>query len=103
MNQVRKLIKYLYGIKHTSRQWYKKLASLTIHQVYKHATLYHSLFDKRKYSSFTIFIVYVDDVILTNNSISEFQHMRNDLHQEFKIKDLDTLKYFLSLEVAHSK
>jgi hypothetical protein len=47
-------------------------------------------------------LVYVDDIILAGNSLSEFNIIKNVLHQAFKIKDLGTLKYFLGLEVAHS-
>lgn len=45
----------------------------------------------------------MDDVILTGNSIAEFTRIKAILDSNFKIKDLGTLKYFLGLEVAHSK
>nr|ABD32757.1 Integrase, catalytic region [Medicago truncatula] len=63
----------------------------------------HSLFTKSSSSTFTILLVYVDDIILAGNSLSEFQNIKDILHQSFKIKDLGQLKYFLGLEVAHSK
>jgi hypothetical protein len=45
----------------------------------------------------------VDDIILAGNTLAEFQHIKSILHSSFKIKDLGQLKYFLGLEVAHSK
>jgi len=45
----------------------------------------------------------VDDIILAGNSLYEFQHIKSILHSSFKINDLGQLKYFLGLEVAHSK
>jgi len=63
----------------------------------------HSLFVKKTSSSFTILLVYVDDIILACNSLSEFTHIKSVLDSLFKIKDLDQLKYFLGIEVAHSK
>jgi len=42
-------------------------------------------------------------LILAGNSLTEITFIMNVLHQAFKIKDLGTLKYFLRLEVAHSK
>lgn len=46
---------------------------------------------------------YVDDVILVGSSLSEFQYIKTVLHDSFQIKDLGQLKYFLGLEIAHSK
>jgi len=102
-NQVCKLLKSLYGLKQASRKWYEKLTSILIQQNYTHASANHSLFTKHTDTYFTILLVYVDDIILAGNSLSEFQHIKSILHYSFKIKDLGQLKYFLDLEVAHSK
>jgi hypothetical protein len=81
----------------------KLIKSLLIAQGFKQANSDHSLFTKSSSESFTILLVYVDDIILAGNSLSEFQYIKDILHSSFKIKDLGQLKYFLGLEVAHSK
>ncbi|KAK2459095.1 putative mitochondrial protein [Trifolium repens] len=101
-NQVCKLVKSIYGLKQASRKWYEKLTSLLLSHNYKQAASDHSMFTKQTASTFTILLVYVDDIILAGNSLSEFVHIKTVLHSAFKIKDLGLLKYFLGLEVAHS-
>lgn len=63
----------------------------------------HSLFTKSSSDTFTIILVYVDDIILAGNSMYEFTNVKSILHASFKIKDLGQLKYYLGLEVAHSQ
>ena len=46
--------------------------------------------------------MYVDDIILVRNTLTEFASIKKMLDEKIKIKDLDLLKYFLGLEVAHS-
>jgi len=70
---------------------------------YVQASSDHSLFLKKTDQSFTVLPVYVDDIILTGDSLSEFHHIKSILDDLFKIKDLGQLKYFLGIEVAHSK
>jgi hypothetical protein len=101
-NQVCKLHKSLYGLKQASRKWYERLTSVLIINGYKQASSDHSLFLKSTSSSFTILLVYVDDVILAGNSLEEFKSIKHILHNTFQIKDLGILKYFLGIEVAHS-
>lgn len=40
--------------------------------------------------------------MLTSNFVDGLTHIKQVLHFHFRIKDLDTLKYFLGLEVAYS-
>jgi hypothetical protein len=47
--------------------------------------------------------VYVDDIVLTGNDDGEIQNLKHLLANEFEIKDLGSLKYFLGIEVARSK
>ena len=102
-NQVYKLPKSLYGLKQASMKWYEKLTGLLLNNGYQQATSDDSLFTKKASDSFTILLVYVDDIILTGDSLTEITFIKNVLNQAFKIKYLGTLKYFLGLEVAHSQ
>ena len=72
-------------------------------QHYIQASSDHSLFIKKSSNSFTVLLVYVDDIILAGTSLLEFQHIKSILDTSFKIKDLGQLKCFLGIEVAHSK
>jgi hypothetical protein len=47
--------------------------------------------------------VYIDDIILAGNSLAEFDRIKTIMDEEFKIKDLGKLRYFLGIQVAHSK
>ncbi|GAU31820.1 hypothetical protein TSUD_58210 [Trifolium subterraneum] len=102
-NQVCKLVKSLYGLKQASRRWYERLTAFLQQHHYIQATSDHSLFLKKNGSTITILLVYVDDVIVAGNSMTDIQAIKNALHESFKIKDLGILKYFLGIEVAHSK
>lgn len=47
--------------------------------------------------------MYVDDIILVGNSKDDIDRVKTTLYAKFKIKDIGKLKYFLGIEVAHSK
>ncbi|XP_052479531.1 uncharacterized mitochondrial protein AtMg00810-like [Gossypium raimondii] len=99
-NQVCKLQKSLYGLKQASRQWFSKLTTALLTLGYIQSSADYSLFVKRQQDTFTVLLVYVDDIILTGNSLSEITKVKAYLDQQFRIKDLGELKYFLGLEVA---
>ncbi|WJX63250.1 hypothetical protein P8452_48162 [Trifolium repens] len=102
-NQVCKLLKSLYGLKQASTKWYEKLTGVLLAQGYHQSVSDHSLFTLKHDNMFTALLVYVDDIILAGNSLDEFQRIKQLLDTQFKIKDLGQLKYFLGIEVAHSK
>ena len=50
-----------------------------------------------------ILIAYVDDNILTGDDLEELGQLKGFSAQEFEIKDLGQLQYFLGMEVARTK
>ncbi|KAA0042161.1 Cysteine-rich RLK (RECEPTOR-like protein kinase) 8 [Cucumis melo var. makuwa] len=50
-----------------------------------------------------VLIIYVDDIILSGDDQAEISQLKHRMGNEFKIKDLGNLKYFLGIEVARSK
>ncbi|XP_052113169.1 retrovirus-related Pol polyprotein from transposon RE1 [Arachis duranensis] len=97
-----KLQKSLYGLRQASRQWNLKLTATLITSGYKKSVSDHSLFTKITASGITIILVYVDDLVLTGDDISEINRIKGILHDKFKIKDIGDLKFFLGMEVARS-
>jgi hypothetical protein len=101
-DKVCKLSKSLYGLKQASRKWYEKLSQFLTSHSFIQVPSDPTLFVKKTSTSFTALLVYVDDIVLTGDSMSEITNIKTRLHQTFGIKDLGTLKFFLGLEVAHS-
>ena len=44
----------------------------------------------------------MDDILLASNDPQSIKALKDSLHNEFKLKDLGNLKFFLGLEVARS-
>ncbi|GJY23649.1 ribonuclease H-like domain-containing protein [Tanacetum coccineum] len=55
----------------------------------------HSLFTKSKNNNFIAPLVYVDDIVVTENCVNEIDKFKSFLKSKFKIKDLGHLKYIL--------
>lgn len=102
-NKACKLLKSLYGLKQASRKWYERLTHLLVTQLgFQQAHSDHSLFVHHDESHFTALLIYVDDIVLVGNSMDAISHIKLTLDQQFGIKDLGVLKFFLGLEAAHS-
>ncbi|CAL1397690.1 unnamed protein product [Linum trigynum] len=101
-NPVCKLKKSLYGLKQASRQWFSKLAEKLQSQGFTSSKVDHSMFYKATSTSYTCILVYVDDLVIGGNDLSDIINIKAYLHQEFSIKDLGDLKFFLGIEVSRS-
>ena len=70
-------------------------------QGYTQGQLDHTLFYKYAAADkIAILIVYVDDIIITDNGEGKLARLKRKLATKFEIKDLGELKYLLGMEVV---
>ncbi|XP_019246502.1 PREDICTED: uncharacterized protein LOC109226159 [Nicotiana attenuata] len=96
-----KLNKSLYGLKQASRQLYAKLTEALCSRGYAHSMYDYSLFYKKSEHSSVYIAVYVDDIVVIGTDIMETTDLKTFLNNNFTIKDLGRLYYFLGLEVLY--
>ncbi|XP_070678056.1 uncharacterized mitochondrial protein AtMg00810-like [Malus domestica] len=61
------------------------------------------MFVRSRQGNLLVLLIYVDDVILAGNNLEDIENMKLFLANQFKLKDLGQLKYFLGIEVARSR
>ncbi|GJT59693.1 putative RNA-directed DNA polymerase [Tanacetum coccineum] len=102
-NKVCRLKKNLYGLKQTPGQWNHVLSEALIEVGFEPSKNDHSLFLINKGTISIFVLVYMGDLVITGNDLSEIEKFKSFLKNKFKIKDLGELKYFLGIEVLKTK
>lgn len=94
-----KLLKSLYGLKQSPRLWFAKLSTFLLSIGYSQSKSDYSLFFIYKNETLTFILVYVDDLLICGNSVSSISSLKTLLSQNFHMKDLGDLRYFLGIEI----
>jgi Reverse transcriptase (RNA-dependent DNA polymerase) len=98
-----KLEKALYGLKQSPRAWFGRFCNAMSKYGYTQSDSDHTLFYRKRHEKIAILIIYVDDMIITGDDQDEIIRLEKKLSEEFEMKDLGGLKYFLGIEVVRSK
>ncbi|GKA58572.1 ribonuclease H-like domain-containing protein [Tanacetum coccineum] len=101
-NKVCKLNKALYGLKQALRQWNAKLTTVLVEHGFVQSKYDYSLHLKHTNEVFVALLFYVDDFIITGNSLNEIEKLKAYLKSKFMIKDLRVMEYFLGIEVLNN-
>jgi hypothetical protein len=98
-----RLDKALYGLKQAPRAWYARLSTKLLQLNFKISKADNYLFFLEN-SDVTIFIlVYVDDIIVTSSKPQMVTKLLKNLGEDFALKNLRPLHYFLGVEVNKVK
>ena len=69
---------------------------------YKQCNGDHTVFYQHFGWRIVVLPVYVDDIIITGDDEKEVNHLKKNLSEEFEVKDLGQLRYFLGIDIARS-
>uniref|UniRef100_A0ACD6AGA9 Uncharacterized protein n=1 Tax=Avena sativa TaxID=4498 RepID=A0ACD6AGA9_AVESA len=102
-NYICKLDKALYGLKQAPRAWYSRLSTKLQQLGFVPSKADTSLFLYSK-ADVTIFVlIYIDDIIVTSSLDKAICALLRDLNEDFVLKDLGDLHFFLGIEVKKTQ
>ena len=101
-NKVCRLPRALYGLKQAPRAWFAKFYSIVSWLSFSISSYDSAFFLHRIDKGTILLLLYVDDMIITGDDLSGIQELKDFLSQNFEMKDLSHLSYFLGLEITSS-
>ena len=98
-----KLRKSLYGLRQSSRKWYKKFDSFMVSQNFMRSEYDHCVYFKSFNGIFIILVLYVDDMLIARKSMEEISRLKAQLSRTFEMKDLGAAKHILGMEIHRDR
>lgn len=84
------------------RAWFDKFSTVICGLGFHSSDHDSALFLRSTSVGRIILLLYVDDMIITGDDTDGITHLKSQLQQQFEMKDLGPLRYFLGIEVASS-
>lgn len=84
----------MYGLKQSPNAWFERFSDSLTKVGYRKSQVDHTLFVKQSLKGTTIVIVYVDDIVFTEDDPEEVNRLKSHLSSGFKVRDMVT--YFTS-------
>jgi hypothetical protein len=94
-----RLNKAIYGLKQAPRAWYSALKRAIMEFGFENSKADSSLFIYKTKFVTCYFLVYVDDLIIIGNDPSFVSSIIDQLGNQFSLKDMGQLHFFLGMEV----
>jgi hypothetical protein len=101
-NLVCRLKKTLCGLKQAPRAWLDKIGQYLVTSGFQTSNANFSLHVKKTDHGIVVIVIYVDDLIITGDNDEDIFDLKKLLKQNFEMKDLGELRYFLGIEVIQS-
>jgi len=94
-----KLLRCLYGLKQSPREWNKVINAFLIKLGYTRCKMDPCLYIYKDTVTgvFSFILLYVDDLIMGSSSVTHMQELKSKFNAEYDMKDLGALSYCLGL------
>jgi hypothetical protein len=97
-----KLHKVIYGLKHALKAWFTRFSSFLLDIGFQASLLDSSLFLFFHSNVKLFMLVCVDDIIVTGIDYAYIHSLILRFQQEFSLKDLGPLNFFLGIQASHT-
>ncbi|MCO5600767.1 hypothetical protein L7F22_054882 [Adiantum nelumboides] len=98
------LLKSLYGLKQSSRQWYHKFDAFMRSLDYKQSNEDPCLYVKRQPNGQLIMLIlYVDDMLIVGHSKKDIADLKTKLKSKFDMKDLGAANHILGMRITQDR
>ncbi|KAH9733955.1 Integrase catalytic domain-containing protein [Citrus sinensis] len=103
-NNVCRLIKSLYGLKQSPRQWYKRFDQFIQGHKFTRSEHDHCVYFRRlPDGAFIYLLLYVDDMLIASKNRDEIERLKKQLASEFEMKDLGDAQRIRGIEIHRDK
>ena len=102
-NKVCRLLKSIYGLKQSSRQWYIHFHNTIILNGFIMIDEDHCVYIKRSMDKFIIMSLYVDDILIAGNSKEHINEIKGWLSSNFEMKDMGEAAYILGVKISRDR
>ena len=102
-HKVCRLLKSIYGLKQSSRQWYIRFHNAIISYGFTMIYEDHCVYTKRSGNKFVILTLYVDDILIAGKDISYVNQIKNWLSSNFEMKDMGEAAYILGVKISRDR
>ena len=103
--KVVKLLRCLYGLKQSPREWNLVINAFLVSLGYKRCKLDPCLYTYKNTDSgvFSFILLYVDDLIIGSSKVDHMKTIKSSLNAEYDMKDLGPLDYCLGLAFTRDR
>ncbi|XP_020690111.1 uncharacterized protein LOC110105085 [Dendrobium catenatum] len=98
-NYVCRLNKAIYGLRQAPRQWYTTFTTFLTQLGFTHSQADPSLLVFRQNNVEMYLLVYVDDILLTDNNSQAVTKLMTQLNSRFTMKNMGTAHQFLGIKI----
>ena len=99
LTRVYLLLKALYSLKQSAREWYFFLAEILTKLGFKTLAADQSIFRKEE----IIICVYIDDLLIFGPNLSEIGALKSEIAKIVDITDLGDISFFLGIQIVRDR
>lgn len=92
----------LYGLRQAPPAWFEQFAAYIVKLGFTGTRSDSSLFVLHQGTDIAYLLLYVDDIVLTRSSSSLLHRIVNRLRDEFAVKDMGVLSFFLGIDIKQT-